>query len=527
MVSGKVTLGELDLSTRIPSFPGLYSALAFDAKRGLVNKPVLATSETSFLNKFTPNKTVGAGFDTAYYSGLNYLGYGNKLYGIRAANNPLYGGVVIFDTTSINNNMVFVLGLTQIEIDAWAFPNDECFILYGADQGVWNIDTYITIADNTTKEPDSFVIKVYRINSSELVETWVCSRILGKKDGFGNNIYLDDVLKRSKYIRGKNNPTILETLLPKDQVVLMSLEKGSDGGTVGTSHLQTAIDSISNPEEFFVTLLMDGGYTDAAYHEKLIIIAEARKDCVSLLSVPMDKEWSSTPVDDIVDWKKSSAGAIYNTTSRAALYSSYPKIYDKFNEREIYVSPEGLAASAISKTSILYQPWFAAAGWRRGVVNILDVLNIYDEGERDLLDDHGINTIRFKPAKGFALWGNRTTLNRPSLLSFLNIRMLIITIAPAIAAALEEFIFDQNDETTQTIVTALIEEYMELVKARRGVYDYMVICDGSNNDLNNEPEILNVWLFVKPIGAVQWIKFLVIVTRVGFDFKLAQATIAA
>ena len=338
MVSGKVTQTELDLTTRIPSFPGLYTALAFDAKRGPVNKPTLVTSETNFLNTFTPNQVVEAGYDTAYYSGLNYLGYGNKLYGIRAANNPLFGGGLFCEVGGSGSNVSFSTGMSQSDIDSFAFNDSagECMLLYGADEGAWNKDTYVTVHDNTDKEPDSFLIRVYRFNASNLVEEWVCSRILGKKDGFGTNIYLDDVLKRSKYIRGKNNPSPLVTGLPKDQTVLLKLDNGSDGGSVSTSHLQTAIGKIANPEEYYVTLLMDGGYTDSAYQSTLVDISEARKDCVSILSVPQTLEWDSDPVNTILDWKKNDPNySFLNITSRAALYSSYPKIYDKFNEMKI------------------------------------------------------------------------------------------------------------------------------------------------------------------------------------------------
>jgi len=231
-------------------------------------------------------------------------------------------------------------------------------------------------------------------------------------------------------------------------------------------------------------------------------------------------------MDDIIDWKRNTL--LLDHSSYSAIYTSHTLVSDKFNQREIYTSAEAFGAAVISKTATEYEPWFAPAGWKRGSITIRGLKRKYDEPERDVLDDAGINTIRFKPGKGMAIWGNKTTLGRPSTFQFLNVRMLLITIKPAIAAALEDYIFEQNDEPTRIAIKALIEDYMAVVKARRGVYNFLVTCSEENNkDADIENGILHVWLFIRPTVAVQWIKFKVAVTRLGYDFKLAEASLGA
>lgn len=144
----------------------------------------------------------------------------------------------------------------------------------------------------------------------------------------------------------------------------------------------------------------------------------------------------------------------------------------------------------------------------------------------DYLYDNGINPLRFAPGRGILINGQKTLLSRPSALDRLNVRMLLIVIEPAIASALEDFLFELNTAATRAIVTSMISSYMENIKARNGVYDYQVTCDDTNNsaeDIDNYT--MNVWLFVKPTKSVEYIPFTVIITRTGTSFQLAAEAI--
>ena len=120
----------------------------------------------------------------------------------------------------------------------------------------------------------------------------------------------------------------------------------------------------------------------------------------------------------------------------------------------------------------------------------------------------------------------KTLSSRPSALDRLNVRLLLVVIEPAIAYALEDFIFELNTASTRAIVTAMISSYMENIKARNGVYDYLVVCDDTNNtaeDIDNYK--MNVDLFIKPVKSVEYIPFTVIITRTGTSFQLAAEAV--
>ena len=113
MASAKVVNKEIDLSTRVPSFPGVYGALVLAAKKGPVNLPQLVTSDTAFLKMYTPDEKVGVGYDNAYFSGLNFLSKSNKMWVVRAANASKYSAISMKTITSAYNNANIAAGLTD------------------------------------------------------------------------------------------------------------------------------------------------------------------------------------------------------------------------------------------------------------------------------------------------------------------------------------------------------------------------------------------------------------------------------
>jgi len=583
-----VTLREQDISTRVPSFPGIYGGIVIPAKKGPVNKPTLVTNESDLLKYFTPNERIEVGYDLSYYSALAFLQKSNKLWVVRVVNGAKYGGAQIVTSTSTNSNYQAVQAISDLtafdfgaNASTWSpgtaytvgqevvpttangyyyvcvtagtsasveptWPTtlgdtvtdggvtwlcvgtlDSCLLITGANEGAWNNDIGITIITDpdVVKVDNAFIVQVYRKNGDvvEQVEEFLCSRTPGAKDGYGRNIYVEDVTEGSNYIRIRNNPTIDSTVLPKAQDTILYLAQGTDGDAVTSAQMIAGADLLANPDDVPLTLLMDGGWAVPEYQQKLYSVAESRKDCVAILSTPYDAEDSADYLNEIVNYRKVDLNA---NTSYAAIFTPHLKIYDKYNDRYIYVAPDGYAAAAISETASNYEIWFAPAGPKRGVLNVLDVKRRFAQGEMDYLYDNGINPIRFKPGKGIAIWGQKTLLSTPSALDRLNVRLLFIVIEPAIKEALDGFLFEVNDEATRALVTAMIQSYMDGIKARRGVYDYYIVCDSTNNtpeDIDNHR--LNVWLFVKPIQVAEYIQFTTIITRTGVDFKIAAQTL--
>ncbi len=415
-----------------------------------------------------------------------------------------------------------------------------CVFYYGVNPGAWNEKIYVTSihypyaaeenwsdtdreAAELIKEPDCFLLYIYKKNpdnSITLVEDpHLCSRIKGKKDGYGNNIYVEDALLKSEYVRAIDNDGVAETVYPKNQTSILMFNGGDDGNQVTDSDMLTALDPVSNKRNIQVTLLLDGGWATPAYQKQgLISLAENRKDCFAILSCPIASEQSSDYMNAILNYRKYELNA---NTSYAGLFSSHLQIQDKFNDRKIYVPPDGYVGAVISETAANYEMWYPPAGNRRAILNVLDCVRHFTEGEEDVLYDNGINPIDFYPGRGIRVWGQKTLLSRPSSLDRINVRLLLIVIEPAISEFLEDFLFEINDKLTRALVESGIETYMESIRSRRGVYEFKVVCNDENNKpVDIDAGKLNVWLWIKPVKAAEFIKFTTIITSTGASFTI-------
>lgn len=415
-------------------------------------------------------------------------------------------------------------GVTEVD------QTDECLFIYNANPGAWGNDLRIKIITNTTapnevNQENGFIIQVFKSsNLSTPVEEWLCSRKANQKDGFGQNIFVEDILEGSNFIRALSNPTIDESILPKDQSTALALGGGSNGTAVTDSNRVTALQAaFQNKDERLVTLMMDGGHASSTYGIALDTIAANRQDSVALLSVPFSAEASASFMTDIVDYRRT----ILNlNSSYSSLYTPHVKILDQYNDRELFVSPEGYAGAAISYSASNFEIWYPPAGYKRGIVKVLDVRRRFSEGQRDTLANAQINPLRFAPGKGIAIWGQLTLQSQASLLQSLNVRLLCIVVRPLIAEALESFLFELNDSTTQALAKGLVDDAMDTYVARRGVSRYLTVCDASNNlPLDVDAGRLILDLFITPINAVTEIRFTTVITSSGIDFSLAQQAI--
>lgn len=656
MPAAKVTISELDLSVRVPQFPGVYGGIAFPAKKGPVNTPFLVTNETQFLSMFTPDSSVEVGYDLGYFSALAFLQKSDKLWVSRAIKDGLFAGasfktaaavtsnqalpaglsdptaylfdsnpdvVALAEKTTITNSNVgaffdvigaakyfkinsagpvashyfyflvtdgvnapqtdptpggtghavnilladtaaVIAGKLQVAIaalsslflatvstntvtvtnvtagavaDATADTSgltvaflvqgidavnlvDELMMIYAWNEGAWGNGVQVSIITDpvVVKEPGAFIINVYK--SSNLVvpvESYVCSRVVGAKDGYGRNIYVEDVVQASNYILVMDNTAVDSSIMPKAQVSPLALFGGDDGLAVTDAEMITALDQFANTDQIVMTVMMDAGRATPAFQQEMDSLCQSRKDCIALLSVPFSNEASVTYIDDIINYRKVDLNL---NSSYSALYTPHVLAFDKFNNRRLYISPEGYAAAAVSASASNYEIWFPPAGFTRGIINVLDLRRRFTSGEMDALYDAGINPLRFVPGKGIAIWGQKTLLARPSALDRLNVRLLLITIEPAIKLALEQFLFEVNDVATRSLCYNLIDGYMVGIQARRGVTSYRVVCDSTNNtptDIDNYK--MNVDLFIAPIRSVEEIPFRVIITATGVSFE--------
>lgn len=292
---------------------------------------------------------------------------------------------------------------------------------------------------------------------------------------------------------------------------------GGVDAAISTGDLITAYDKFANADEVDISLLIGGPATQTvATH--LIDMADTRKDCVVFLS-PLFADVvdnAGNESDDVVTYRN-----LLGSSSYAFLDSAWKYQYDKYNDVYRWVPVCGDTAGLCVRTDTTRDPWFSPAGFNRGQIkNTIKLSWTPSQTERDELYKNGINPVTTFPGEGSILYGDKTLQSKPSAFDRINVRRLFIVLEKAIARAAKYSLFEFNDEFTRAQFVALVEPFLRDVHGRRGIYDYRVVCDGSNNT----PEVIdrNEFIgdiYIKPARSINFIKLNFVAVRTGVAFE--------
>jgi len=515
-VSAGVYVREKDISDIIPNLSTVTAGLVGYSAKGDASAIRLITDSRQFIEEYG-EPVPGQYF---HYSALAFLAQGKQLYCRRVMNGALHAGLKIMSTGGVN--AALVIGEAT---PAYGGVSGEeiAFYVFAKDPGVWNnkVGIRVTNLDAVNYE---FDIEVYYQNEDGdyiKEETWTVSRQADNIDGNGRNIYLETRVNGfSKYIQVFDNTGLADTAMPEAQASTLVMAGGIDGSAVIDANVIAGWDDFANPDNVDIRLLINGGYTSVAVQTAMKAIAESRKDCVALLDMPYT-ELSS--VANMVTWRTVTQN--FNS-SYCALYAPWLSVYDPYNARQVDVPPSGYVAAQFAYSDYVADPWYPAAGFNRGKLNILSVTNVFTQGERDTLYPSQINPIQMFRGEGIAIWGQKTMQTRASALDRINVRRLLITIEKAISIALHSFVFELNSDITRFRVVAIITQYLENLAAR-GAFQteakdngYRIVCDITNNtpaviDANE----LHVDILVKPARAAEFIQLQTVITSTGASFE--------
>ena len=224
----------------------------------------------------------------------------------------------------------------------------------------------------------------------------------------------------------------------------------------------------------------------------------------------------STITDNVVDFY----GTISSSTF-AVFDSGYKYMYDRFNNTFRYVPLNGDIAGACARTDINDFPWFSPAGTDRGaILNAVKLPYNPTRLQRDKLYSNRINPVIFSPGAGIVLFGDKTGFAKASAFDRINVRRLFIYLEDGIAAAAKDQLFEFNDEITRANFVNIVEPFLRDVQSKRGIQDYVVICDETNNTasvIDNNEFIADI--FVKPARSINFIGLTFIATRTGVSFE--------
>ena len=301
----------------------------------------------------------------------------------------------------------------------------------------------------------------------------------------------------------------------------------------GLDDIISGLTKFENTEEYEVDFILMGssnyGIDDAAaLANKCVAVAEARKDAVAFVSpyrgaFITDNQVGSVTVenvDTITDNVLGFANRITSTTY-AVIDSGYKYMYDRFNDTFRYVPLNGDIAGTCARTDVEQFPWFSPAGTSRGA--ILNAVKLaYNPGkkQRDQLYSARVNPVIFSPGAGIILFGDKTAFGKSSAFDRINVRRLFIFLEDAISAAAKDFLFEFNDEITRTNFVNIVEPFLRDVQSKRGIFDYVVVCDETNNTaaiIDNNEFVADI--FIKPARSINFIGLTFIATRTGVAFE--------
>jgi len=297
-----------------------------------------------------------------------------------------------------------------------------------------------------------------------------------------------------------------------------SLAGGSNGSAVTTGQLKTAYEKFQDAETVDVGLII-AGKGDSTHIDNLITIAENRKDAVVFASPErsdvVNVTNTNTQTTNVISFFNN-----IRSSSYVVFDSGYKYQYDRYNDVYRYVPLNGDIAGLAARTDLTADAWYSPAGFNRGVVRgAVKLAYNPTKAQRDQLYPARINPVATFPGQGTILFGDKTGLSSPSAFDRINVRRLFIVLEKAIATASKFQLFEFNDEFTRANFRNIVEPFLREVQGRRGITDFLVVCDETNNtgEVIDRNEFV-AEIFVKPARSINFITLSFIATRTGVSF---------
>ena len=565
-LSPGVNVSEIDLTTIVPAVGTTEGAFVGNFNWGPLEEIRTISSEVELVDTF--GKPDNNNY-TDFFTAANFLAYARNLKIVRAAssasakNASIGNGILIKNSDDYNSNYINQEAANTAGMFAAKYAGDIGNSLrvsmYANTNYVarsdWNA-TLWTYAEQFNSAPNtsSYAASVNGVGDElHLVVidedgkfTGVANTILEKfaylskaadaitSDG-SSNYYVNVINDRSKYIYVINHAQSVSsnvadtvtwglaapgTTFTQGNASYSVALSGGTTGAVSDADRILGYDRFSNAEEVDVSLIVTGAANVAVVQHCIDNLAEYRKDCVVFVS-PTRANVVSVGVGEASNNAISYRNAIGRSTSYAVMDSSWKYQFDKYNNAYRWVPMNGDIAGLCVRTDFERDPWFSPAGFNRGAIkNLVKLSYNPDKTDRDELYKNGINPITTFRGEGTILYGDKTMLARPSAFDRINVRRLFIVLEKAIARAAKYSLFEFNDEFTRAQFVALIEPYLRDVQGRRGIYDFRVVCD----ETNNTPEVIdrNEFIgdiYIKPARSINFIQLNFIAVRTGVAFE--------
>jgi hypothetical protein len=378
-------------------------------------------------------------------------------------------------------------------------------------------------------------------SAGEILETFegVSQAYDAKTSSGASNYYADVIYNQSAYVYVMDHETTLANAgstkrgqtfdqagAASHTVFKNSLTGGTDDYSITNAEFATGYDFFADAESVDLALLLCGpsttaadatGDTKATY---VMDIATARKDCVAFISpANADVVGVTSNISQTANVKSFAEGL--PSTSYAVIDSGYKYQFDKYNDVYRWVPLNGDVAGLCARTDSIADPWFSPGGFNRGQIRgAVKLAYNPTQIQRDDLYKARVNPVVAFPGQGTVLFGDKTAQSKPSAFDRINVRRLFIVLEKTVATAAKFQLFEFNDEYTRANFRNLVEPFLRDVQGRRGITDFAVVCDGSNNtaDVIDRNEF-RADIFIKPNRSINFIQLNFVATRTGVAFS--------
>ena len=550
-ISPGVNVSEIDLTTVVPSVLTTAGAFVGHFMWGPAKEITLVDNEATLKQTFgAPNDTTATDFFTA----SSFLSYGNNLSVVRAlqsgANNATSNtawqipneNTFQFTYLNINNGNFYgsfigrYPGSLGNSLDVHVCANTSLFTS-------WTYKSYFTSAPGTSDYASSVggsndeihIIVVdadgkFTGTQGTVLETYpFVSKAVDASINGSSNYYKNVIFNNSRYIYAIDPPSYSSTFttwgttaaskafanLTTNQQI--SLSGGSDAVPTN-GDLQLGYDLFANKEDTNISLVITGEANTLVQQYVIDNVVNSRKDCIAFISPPTSAvdTVSTNQVSGIITWLTS----LNRSSSYVVADSGYKYMYDKYNNKYRYVPLNGDVAGLCVNTDTVRDPWYSPAGLNRGQVkNAIKLAWNPNKTQRDTIYSVGVNPVVSFPGQGIILFGDKTLQSKPSAFDRINVRRLFIVLEKAIAEAAKYSLFEFNDEFTRSQFVSLVTPFLRDVQGRRGITDFKVVCDTTNNT----PQVIDSNQFVgdiyiKPARSVNFIQLNFVAVGTGVDF---------
>ena len=551
-ISPGVNVSEVDLTTVVPSVLTTAGAFAGNFSWGPANQVKLIDSEITLTKTFgTPDSDSAVSFFTA----ANFLAYGNNLSVVRAVNAGSKNADANTSATHVqvaNDDVFEYTYLSSDNGNAYGAFMARCPSALGnglevsvcdnaTDFATWDYKGYFQSAPGTSTQVEAaggsddemHIIVIDTAGNfgttNAVLETYAfVSKASDASINGNSNYYKQVIFNKSKYIYAvdpvdysSTNSTWGEasnTAFAQLSGINTSTLGGGSNSAVVDGDLEMAYDLFTNKDSIDISLVLTGDASTTVQNYVISNVSAGRADCVAFVSPPESAvvNNSGSETSDIDSW----LAALATTSSYAVADSGWKYQYDKYNNVYRWIPLNGDVAGLCVYTDTTRDPWFSPAGFSRGQVkNCIKLAWNPNKTQRDVLYSSGINPVVSFPGQGTVLFGDKTLLNKPSAFDRINVRRLFIVLEKAIARAAQSSLFEINDEFTRAQFIALITPYLRDVQGRRGITDFKVVCDTTNNT----PQVIDSNQFVgdiyiKPARSINFIQLNFVAVGTGVDF---------